>query len=483
MAADRLSRVVLSMFLLLRTSTVVVKALMGTKVPRTFCSFNARPTFVLRRHAATDSSEKTTSPQPMANLYQEWTLEDDQLLWENRKESSSALASLLGRGLRGVECRLAKLEDVDSPAYERLFAEDETINNDSQGKKKDKLIPASEVLRRIQYDYQLSPKDFSILHYDRVDDKVIESPVDAPNESIAGKETQFVDALPEHRIVAIKYRERVVWDREKRVEHVFSNEGIDRVIATYDKWKQRRDAALELNRQRQAEISTRLQQILGFDLFAALKELSSSLQSKSSDPTVSTKIEVEKYVQSALELFEQVRGDPVTSLEPSLIPMSDFEALDALSELVALLPDKSLRTTILAELSLAMKVAEGKEVDVSKRRELPKLNEDDLAETFVRGSGPGGQKTNKTSNRVLLVHEPTQIRVECHDTRSLQQNRKIARKRLRLKLDEHFHGNQSKSNLKAKKMASKKAKTKARSRARQRKKKEQIAGKEREDSD
>jgi protein subunit release factor B len=35
----------------------------------------------------------------------------------------------------------------------------------------------------------------------------------------------------------------------------------------------------------------------------------------------------------------------------------------------------------------------------------PELSEDDLTETFVRGSGPGGQKVNKTSNRVVLVHE------------------------------------------------------------------------------
>ena len=59
------------------------------------------------------------------------------------------------------------------------------------------------------------------------------------------------------------------------------------------------------------------------------------------------------------------------------------------------------------------------------------LNESDLEERFVRGSGPGGQKINKTSNRVVLVHVPTGLRVECQDQRSLSANRKIARNKLR----------------------------------------------------
>lgn len=43
-------------------------------------------------------------------------------------------------------------------------------------------------------------------------------------------------------------------------------------------------------------------------------------------------------------------------------------------------------------------------IDYSK---LPVILEKDLQEQFVRGSGPGGQKTNKTSNCVVLKHIPT----------------------------------------------------------------------------
>lgn len=43
-------------------------------------------------------------------------------------------------------------------------------------------------------------------------------------------------------------------------------------------------------------------------------------------------------------------------------------------------------------------------IDYSK---VPKIIEQDLQERFVRGSGPGGSNTNKTSNCVVLKHLPT----------------------------------------------------------------------------
>uniref|UniRef100_A0A452GQM5 Prokaryotic-type class I peptide chain release factors domain-containing protein n=1 Tax=Gopherus agassizii TaxID=38772 RepID=A0A452GQM5_9SAUR len=40
------------------------------------------------------------------------------------------------------------------------------------------------------------------------------------------------------------------------------------------------------------------------------------------------------------------------------------------------------------------------------------LSEADLEEQFVRGNGPGGQATNKTSNCVVLKHIPSGIVVK-----------------------------------------------------------------------
>lgn len=79
-------------------------------------------------------------------------------------------------------------------------------------------------------------------------------------------------------------------------------------------------------------------------------------------------------------------------------------------------------------------------IDFSK---FPKLNESELEERFVRGSGPGGQSVNKTANNVVLKHIPTGITVKCHKTRSLEENRKEARKILAVKLDIEINGEES----------------------------------------
>jgi hypothetical protein len=49
----------------------------------------------------------------------------------------------------------------------------------------------------------------------------------------------------------------------------------------------------------------------------------------------------------------------------------------------------------------------------TERREIV-LNEDDLEETFVRSSGPGGQCVNRRSTCVNLFHKPTATRIKVH---------------------------------------------------------------------
>jgi len=402
---------------------------------------------------------------PKANLYREWTLEQDRLLWSNKEKSAAELASLLGRGIRGVETRLSKLQDVSSPAYERLFAQTEDLPEP-----KEKLVPVSEVLRRVEWDYMLSPSDFSILYYDRMEDKTMESPMDATNDSVAGTETLLAKALPEHRILGVKYKERMVWDRNARLDVVFSPPGIYEVMETYDDWQKERDRVQAWNRQRQQLVAERIESILGVQAYERLQQLSANLLQVEKGSTQSIKAEVENYVQQTLELFRQVRKDPSLSNNPLLVPTGDYYALDELSELVAVLPNVELREMLLTDISMAMRKAEGKDNRSAPKMVEIELPEEELTETFVRGSGPGGQKINKTSNRVLLIHEPTQLRVECQDTRSLQQNRKIARKRLKEKLDEYLNGSQSKLGMKQQKASTKRQKSKSKNRARVRKK-------------
>ncbi|KAI0898028.1 RF-1 domain-containing protein [Annulohypoxylon nitens] len=92
----------------------------------------------------------------------------------------------------------------------------------------------------------------------------------------------------------------------------------------------------------------------------------------------------------------------------------------------------------------------------------------EIEESFLKGSGPGGQKINKTNSAVQLKHIPTGCMVKCQATRSRSQNRKIARQLLAEKIDDLLHGDQSRSEIvgaikrKKKASAAKKARRKYR---------------------
>ncbi|KAI9149243.1 peptide chain release factor-like protein [Paramyrothecium foliicola] len=69
----------------------------------------------------------------------------------------------------------------------------------------------------------------------------------------------------------------------------------------------------------------------------------------------------------------------------------------------------------------------------------------EIEESYLKGSGPGGQKINKTNSAVQLKHIPTGIVVKSQATRSRSQNRKHAREILAQKVDDLLNGDQSRS--------------------------------------
>lgn len=75
-------------------------------------------------------------------------------------------------------------------------------------------------------------------------------------------------------------------------------------------------------------------------------------------------------------------------------------------------------------------VTEKKALELQEQMTNCKLTEADLDESFVKGSGPGGQKVNKTSSCVMLKHKPTGIVVKMQKERSLLLNRFFARRRM-----------------------------------------------------
>ncbi|TQV92162.1 peptidyl-tRNA hydrolase domain-containing protein [Cordyceps javanica] len=71
----------------------------------------------------------------------------------------------------------------------------------------------------------------------------------------------------------------------------------------------------------------------------------------------------------------------------------------------------------------------------------------EIEESYLKGSGPGGQKINKTNSAVQLKHLPTGIVVKSQATRSRSQNRKIARDILAQRLDDLLNGEQSRAGI------------------------------------
>jgi protein subunit release factor B len=79
---------------------------------------------------------------------------------------------------------------------------------------------------------------------------------------------------------------------------------------------------------------------------------------------------------------------------------------------------------------LDLNISPEKETALQERMERLGVLESDLRETFVRSSGPGGQKVNKTSSCVFLVHLPTGPSVKCQRERSQTLNRFLAHRLL-----------------------------------------------------
>ena len=85
------------------------------------------------------------------------------------------------------------------------------------------------------------------------------------------------------------------------------------------------------------------------------------------------------------------------------------------------------RHTSFAALEVMPEIDDSIEVDIRP---------EDIEMEVYRSSGAGGQKVNKTSSAVRLIHKPTGIVVSCQTQRSQYQNRDYAMKMLRSKLVE-----------------------------------------------
>jgi peptide chain release factor len=109
-------------------------------------------------------------------------------------------------------------------------------------------------------------------------------------------------------------------------------------------------------------------------------------------------------------------------------------------------------------------VSEEKNRWLKERMEALGINEKDIEEKFVRSSGRGGQKVNKTSSCVYLKHIPTGIEVKCMKGRSQSLNRFLARREL-VKRIEKLSGQLTLNDMKMIKIKRQKAKREKRARS------------------
>jgi len=91
----------------------------------------------------------------------------------------------------------------------------------------------------------------------------------------------------------------------------------------------------------------------------------------------------------------------------------------------------------------AYNVKPEKEDELARRMEKLGILEQDLVEKFIRGGGKGGQKINKTSSCVYLLHKPSGIEVKCQQERSQAMNRFFARRELCDRLEAEIEGKKS----------------------------------------
>jgi protein subunit release factor B len=87
----------------------------------------------------------------------------------------------------------------------------------------------------------------------------------------------------------------------------------------------------------------------------------------------------------------------------------------------------------------AFAVSEGKNKWLQERMAALGVRDEDIAESFIRSSGKGGQHVNKSSTCVYLRHIPTGLEVKCGTDRSQSVNRFLARRELLEKIA-HLQG-------------------------------------------
>ena len=107
---------------------------------------------------------------------------------------------------------------------------------------------------------------------------------------------------------------------------------------------------------------------------------------------------------------------------------------------------------------MVFSISSPKEAALKAKMALLGIKEVDLEEKFIRSSGKGGQKVNKSSTCVYLKHKPTGIEVKCQKERSQGLNRFLARRILVNKIESIILGKKAEAERKIEKIRRQKRK-------------------------
>lgn len=122
-----------------------------------------------------------------------------------------------------------------------------------------------------------------------------------------------------------------------------------------------------------------------------------------------------------------------------------------------------------------MSVLEELPLKFQQKIEKLQIQEADIVEQFIKGSGKGGQKINKTSSTVYLKHIPTSTEIKCQKYRERKLNRIAAYKLLIQKIELLKLGRESEISKKIFKLKKQKQKRSKRSKEKMLKQKHQRA--------
>lgn len=182
------------------------------------------------------TQEEEKSPEDMANIckfFLEGKCRFGNKCFNKHEETTSSKSSAedgsLHSKLSGEETEKLSTKAKEKPNGLTSKSAKNSGSSERKGdegsKKKPPMKTASDVISRIQWDEELSPKDFVVGYLDRFIGIVEKCFTDLSWEDLASVD-HFVDlAIPRHRIQYFMYMGEIVWDKRERIDKVFGSTG------------------------------------------------------------------------------------------------------------------------------------------------------------------------------------------------------------------------------------------------------------------